>query len=151
MRTLLLATATVALLAGCASTAPTVEVVPQREYVVRTAPDSLKTLPPLPTPLANPRTASSSEIASWISRTEEYVANLEGMLSTLVDFYEKPVTTTEAGTMRPVTPVVTPSGGRVLQPQVGTRGANTLSITAAQPASSSPSTFSTPIQRAAGQ
>lgn len=143
---LALATLVAFTLVGCASTG-TVEVVPERSYVVRTAPDQLKTLPPLPTPLENPRTASNNQVATWINNTERYVADLEAMISTLVDFYEKPVTTTEAGTMRPVTPVTDAQGRRVLQPQPGTVGALTPSVTAAAAAASAPSAFTTPLQR----
>lgn len=109
------------LLTGCASTGEfnNTEVLVQRDYIVRTAPDALKTLPPLPPTLANPEFASNTQVAEWINNTEEYVSNLEAMLQTLVNFYEKPVTSSEAGAMRVVTPLApaTPNAARVIQPQ----------------------------------
>lgn len=129
-------------LAGCATSDgfTNTEVVVQKQYVVRTAPDTLKTLPPLPPALSNPRTASNTQIATWINNTEEYVANLEGMLQTLVNFYEAPVSTAEVGTMTPVTPraAATPNAARVIQPQT----------VAPAPAVSVPSNrYTDPIQR----
>ena len=118
-------------LSGCASTGfNNTEVLVTKEYIVRTAPDILKTLPPLPPRLANPRTATNSQIAAWISATEEYTANLEAMLAVLVAFYEKPVTASEAA--RAKTPMPTPDA------------------TAAGTAAPAPSTatFSSPLQRA---
>lgn len=93
------------------------EVLTQSRYIVRTAPDVLRTLPPLPTPLANPRTATNAQIASWINRTETYVANLEAQIRILVTFYEAPVTTAEAGNLVPVTPVQPAPNPRVVTPQ----------------------------------
>lgn len=112
--------ALIMLLAGCATKGfENTEVVVAKQYVVRTAPDSLKTLPPLPPPLANPKTATNTQAATFMNNTEEYVTNLEAMIQTLVNFYEKPVTTAEAGTLQPVTPRsnATPSATRVIQPQ----------------------------------
>ena len=117
-------------LTGCASTGfNNTEVLVTKEYVVRTAPDVLKTLPPLPPPLANPRTATNNQIAAWINNTEEYVANLEAMIQALVNFYEKPITAAETAALR-----ATPARG---------------DTTAAGPttAASAP-TFSSPLQRA---
>jgi hypothetical protein len=95
------------------------EVLVNNQYVVRTAPDQLKTLPPLPAALKNPKTASNEQVAKWISDNEEYITNLESMIQTLVNFYEKPVSTAEAGTMQPVTPrsAATPDANRVIKPQ----------------------------------
>ncbi|WP_407308403.1 hypothetical protein [Acinetobacter sp.] len=109
-------------LTGCASNPlafTNTEVITAKQYVVRTAPDQLKTLPPLPPKIANPATATNTQVATFINNTEQYVSDLEAMIQTLVSFYEKPVTTTEAGTMQPVTPrsPATPSPGRVIQPQ----------------------------------
>lgn len=151
MKSLLLVA--VLVLTGCASTGFTnTAVVVQKDYIVRTAPDTLKTLPPLPPTIANPKSATNNQIAKWINDTEEYVANLEAMVSTLVDFYEKPVTATEAGTMRAVTPATDSTGRRILQPQAGTKGATTQSTTAAVPEVAPPtSRFSTPVQRLRGE
>jgi hypothetical protein len=120
MKYLILAVA--AILSGCASNPldfNNSEVVIANRYVVRTAPDQLKTLPPLPPKLVNPDTATNNEIATFMNNTEGYASDLESMIQTLVNFYEKPVTTTEVGDMQPVTPrspaVITP--GRVIQPQ----------------------------------
>jgi len=133
-----------ALLSGCASTGTgfnNTEVVVANQYVVRTAPDSLKTLPPLPPAVANPQTATNTQVATFINNTEQYVADLEAMIQTLVNFYEKPVTTTEAGTLQPVTPrsPASPNGSRVIQPQTTTANATTPTR---------PSAFSTALQRA---
>lgn len=150
MKSLLLLAA-LAVLTGCASTGfSNTQVVVQKDYIVRTAPDTLKTLPQLPPPLANPKLSTNTQIATWISNTEEYVANLEAMVSTLVDFYEKPVTVSEAGTMRTVTPTTDSTGRRVLQPQAGTKGAATASTTAAS-APAPASRFSTPLERLRGE
>lgn len=118
MKTLILAAAV--FLTGCAFNDPFVrkEILVKSDYIVRTAPDTLKTLPPLPPALANPKTATNTQIAGWINNTEEYTANLEAMIQTLVNFYEKPVTETEAKDMRVVTPLATPTPtNRVIKPQ----------------------------------
>lgn len=108
-------------LTGCAANGGfvTTEVVTARAYVVRTAPDTLKTLPPLPPTLTNPRTATNAQVATWINNTEAYVAALEAQIQTLVNFYEAPVSTAEIGSLQPVTPrsPATPTPGRVIQPQ----------------------------------
>lgn len=124
MKLILILAAAIAM-TGCASTGTgfnNTEVVVANQYVVRTAPDVLKTLPPLPPTIANPQTATNTQVATFINNTEQYVANLESMIQTLVNFYEKPVTTAEAGTMQPVMPrsPATPSTSRVIQPQTTT-------------------------------
>lgn len=95
MKTLILAA--VLVLSGCANMGnfKNTEVLVQKEYIVRTAPDTLKALPPLPADLKDPNTASNSEVASWINDTEEYAANLESIIKNLIQFYEKPVTEQE--------------------------------------------------------
>jgi hypothetical protein len=117
------------LFTGCATTSPNTEVVVANQYVVRTAPDTMKTLPPLPPMLVNPDKASNAEIATFMNNTEGYAANLESMIQTLVNFYEKPVTTAEAGTLQPVTPLspATPNASRVIQPQTTAETAPTQS------------------------
>lgn len=110
-------------LTGCASTGfDNTEVVVANQYVVRTAPDTLKTLPPLPPAIANPKLATDTQVATFINNTEQYVADMESMVQTLVNFYEKPVTTAEVGTLQPVTPrsPATPTASRVIQPQTTT-------------------------------
>lgn len=85
--------APIILLAGCASTTPfnSVEVLAQTSYITRTAPDVLKQLPPLPPRIANPRTATNNQVATFISNSEEYIANLEAQIRVLVRLYETPV------------------------------------------------------------
>jgi len=141
---LLISLLAVAALAGCA-TKPDTQVLLDAHYVVRTAPDVLKTLPPLPPTLQNPKTATNSQVAEFINNTEEYVANLEAMVQTLVNFYEKPVTTAEAGTMQPVTPLATPTptAGRVIRPQT--------TALPASAASAPTSRFANALQRLRGQ
>jgi hypothetical protein len=140
MKYIICAFAVVAL-SGCATTGfKNTEVLVQKDYVIRTAPDVLKTLPPLPPALQNPKLATNTEIAGFINNTEEYVANLEAMVQTLVNFYEKPVTAAEAGAMRPVTPqaIPTPDASRLIRPQTT---ATSVTVT-------KPSIFSSPLQRA---
>lgn len=138
-------------LTGCASNPldfNNTEVVVANQYVVRTAPDQLKTLPPLPPKIANPATATNTQIATWINNTEQYVTDLEAMIQTLVNFYEKPVTAGEAGTLQPVTPrtQAQPTTGRVIQPQTTATPAVT-----APGATQQTSRFSTALQRARAQ
>lgn len=133
---LILTLVAAAALTGCATTGfNDTEVVVANRYVVRTAPDVLKTLPPLPPPVANPATATNTQVATFINNTERYVADLESMIQTLVNFYEKPVTTAEAGTLQPVTPrsPATPTPGRVIQPQTTTANDQVVAPAQAQP------------------
>lgn len=120
-------------LTGCASKNGfnNTEVLVSKQYVIRTAPDILKTLPPLPATLPNPNSATNSQVAIFINNTEEYITNLEAMISTLVDFYEKPVLASEIGAMKAITPIMDKAGRRIVQPQAETIGANTISTTAA--------------------
>lgn len=107
-------------LAGCGTTGfNNTEVVVQKQYVVRTAPDQLKTLPPLPPKQTNPMTATNTQAATFMNNTEQYTTDLESMIQTLVNYYEKPVTSAEVGTMQVVTPrdPAQPSSTRVIQPQ----------------------------------
>lgn len=80
------------LLVGCASNPlkfNNTEVVVQKEFIVRTAPDSMKTLPPLPATL--PKPASNAQVATWVNNTERYVADVEEKVKALINYYEKPV------------------------------------------------------------
>lgn len=131
-----------ALLTGCATNDGfnNTEVIVQKDYIVRTAPDALKTLPPLPPAIPNPAAASNNQVAAWINNTEEYVSNLEAMIQTLVNFYEKPVTTNEAKDMRVVTPLssATPTPARVIQPQTTAPSTQAPEV---------PEVYTDPIQR----
>lgn len=112
--------AVAASLAGCGTTGfNNTEVVVQKQYVVRTAPDQLKTLPPLPPKIANPKDSTNTQAATFMNNTEQYVTDLESMIQTLVNYYEKPVTSAEVGTLQVVTPrdPAQPSPTRVIQPQ----------------------------------
>lgn len=132
------------ILTGCATTGKfdNTEVVVAKQYVVRTATDTMKTLPPLPTKLVVTPKTTNIEVATFINNTEQYVADVESMVQTLVNFYEKPVTTKEAGVLEVVTPrsPVTPTAARVIQPQ--TTAATVTAVT------STTSRFSTALQRA---
>jgi hypothetical protein len=78
------------LLVGCDSMVRTKEiVVPEYHYVVRTAPAELKRLPPYP-PNIPASGATQVDLAQWIRATEERQYRLEGMITTLVKFYEAP-------------------------------------------------------------
>jgi hypothetical protein len=114
------------LMTGCAARGDfnNPQIVVRSQYVIRTAPDALKTLPPLP-PTINTTNPTNNQVATWINNTEEYVANLEGMIQTLVNFYESPVSAAEAGDMATVTPraTATPNSARVIQPQTTSQGA----------------------------
>jgi hypothetical protein len=123
-----------AVLTGCASSGTgftNTEVVTARSYVVRTAPDQLKTLPPLPPKIANTKALTETQVATFINNTEQYVSDLEAMVQTLVNFYEKPVTSAEAGSLQPVTPRDTaqPTPSRVIRPQITAAGAATPAAT----------------------
>lgn len=78
-------------LSACASTGfKDKEVVVQKEYIVRTAPTTLKTLPLLPDAIDVTK-ADQITLANWLNKNEDYIAKLEAMIGTLVNFYEKPV------------------------------------------------------------
>lgn len=69
---------------------PEPQVVVKKEYVVRTADASLKAIPPLG-PKIDPDKASQADLARWIKDTEEHRLKLEARITTLIEFYEKPV------------------------------------------------------------
>ncbi len=69
---------------------PEPQVVVKKEYVVRTADSSLKTLPPLPSKI-DPDKATQADLARWIKDTEDHRLKLEARIGSLIEFYEKPV------------------------------------------------------------
>lgn len=83
------------ILTGCASNEPLKEIVIKNNYIVRTAPQTLKTLPNYPE-LLNVETATQTDLAKWINNTQGYIYELESMISVLINFYEKPVVETTA-------------------------------------------------------
>lgn len=76
-------------LTGCATQKQT-EVLVKTQYIVRTAPTQLKTLPAYPAPI-NVETADQVALAKWINSTDGYIYDLESMITNLINFYEKPV------------------------------------------------------------
>lgn len=72
-------------LSGCATQVqPT--VLAQQNYIVRSAPASLKTLPALPA--AIPAKPTNLQVARWISENEKYIQELEARFRALISFYE---------------------------------------------------------------
>lgn len=72
-------------LSGCATQVqPT--VLTQQNYIVRSAPASLKTLPALPA--AIPAKPTNLQVARWISENEKYIQELEARFRALISFYE---------------------------------------------------------------
>jgi hypothetical protein len=72
-------------LSGCATQVqPT--VLTQQNYLVRSAPASLKMLPPLPAPI--PAKPTNLQVARWISENEKYLQEIEARFHALVSFYE---------------------------------------------------------------
>lgn len=69
---------------------PEPQVVVKKEYVVRTADNVLKVIPPVG-PKIDPDKASQADLAKWIAETEEHRLKLEARIKTLIEFYEKPV------------------------------------------------------------
>lgn len=88
-------------LTGCASTGfKNKEILVQKEYIVRTAPNDLKALPPYPNTI-DPMKANQLELAQWLLENEKYMYSLEGKIKGLIEFYEKPV---KSDAPAPVTP-----------------------------------------------
>jgi hypothetical protein len=82
----------VSMLVGCATTERVnTEVVVQKEYVVRTATQALKEMPPYPATI-NPKTATQTDLALWMLENEKFILALQAKIDELVKFYEKPVT-----------------------------------------------------------
>jgi hypothetical protein len=92
MRSLLLIPVLLALV-GC-ETFVKRETVVETRYVVRTAVEDQKRLPPYPPPI-DVKTASQLELAQWILASEERQWRLEAIIAELIKFYEKPVTKEE--------------------------------------------------------
>lgn len=76
------------LLTGC-ETFTKKEVVVKTEYIVRSASNAQKELPPHPTPI-NIQSATQLELAQWIVETEKRMLDLESIIKRLIEFYEKP-------------------------------------------------------------
>lgn len=124
MKSIILALS-VLVLTACGTNKPQTEVLVKNQYIVRTAPDQLKKLPPYPEPLVV-ESATQTDLARWINRTEGYIYDLESMISVLINFYEKPVSAVEtaaantsltasgAATTQPETAYVDPAQRRVL-------------------------------------
>lgn len=83
----------VLLLSGC-ETLVKRETVVETRYIVRTAVEDQKRLPPYPPPI-DVKTASQLELAQWITASEERQWRLEAIIAELIKFYEKPVTKEE--------------------------------------------------------
>jgi len=77
-------------LVGCETTKPDTQVLIKKEYVVRTAPESLKSIPPYPAPI-DVKTANQIDLAKWMLDNEKYLLSLESQIKSLIEFYEKPV------------------------------------------------------------
>jgi hypothetical protein len=89
VKALVLALAVV--LAGCSSVPKERTVyVPKVEYVVRTAPEALKQLPPYPEKI-DVMKADQLTLADWLVKNEQYILGLESLLRELIKFYEAPV------------------------------------------------------------
>ncbi len=84
----------VAVLAACATPTPQKEVVVQHNYVVRTASEQQKALPPNPPPI-DVATADQIQLAEWIVQSEGRMLTLESIIKRLIEFYERPVTADE--------------------------------------------------------
>jgi hypothetical protein len=75
-----------ALLTGC-TTVTKKEVVIETRYVVRTASEAQKRLPPHPRPI-NVDTANQAELAEWLAQSERRALDLEAIIRRLIEFYE---------------------------------------------------------------
>lgn len=95
-------------LAGC-DTIPRKEVVVQHNYVVRTATQQQKTIPPYPAPI-NVLKADQSALAQWIVDNERRQLDLESIIRRLIEFYEAPVTPEEKKKAEAAAPPVPASG-----------------------------------------
>ncbi len=80
-------------LVGC-STMTKQEVVTKNVYIVRTAVEDQKRVPPYPSAI-DVSTANQLELAEWIAASEKRQWDLESIIDELIKFYEKPVTAEE--------------------------------------------------------
>lgn len=96
MKNIIIALIAAASLAACGTTGKFVDtkVVTKTEYIVRVATDAQKTIPSY-TPTINPDTASQSDLAEWITASEERQWRLEVLIQELIKFYERPVSAAE--------------------------------------------------------
>lgn len=84
------------------------KVVVEYRYVVRTAPETLKALPPQAAKI-DPSTATNLDLANWIVDGEKRTYLLEDQVRSLVQFYEAPVSTsTPAAASSPAAILPTP-------------------------------------------
>lgn len=65
------------------------EVVTKNIYIVRTAIDDQKRLPPYPTNI-DIETATQVDLAEWIAASEKRQWDLESIIAELIKFYEQP-------------------------------------------------------------
>lgn len=98
MKVLLIAVLAI-LLSGCTTTIRK-EVVIETRYVVRTASEAQKRLPPHPAPI-NVDTATQSDLAEWIAQSERRALDLEAIIRRLVEFYEMKPTEDEKKAVEP--------------------------------------------------
>jgi hypothetical protein len=89
VRALLIIT-TAALIAGCSTTKtlppPEREVVKDVRYIVALPPPELLKLPPQPPAIKDLDKAKQSDVASWLTASEERVARLEQQLKEIAKF-----------------------------------------------------------------
>jgi hypothetical protein len=75
-------------LVGCETTKTV--IVEKQTYVVRTAPESLKTIPEYPDTI-NVESDNQLDLANWIVLSEERQWALENIIKKLIEFYEAPI------------------------------------------------------------
>lgn len=79
-------------LSGCAFDSPFVrkEIVVEKQYVIRTATDQQKALPPFPASI-DVKTSNQLQLAQWIVDNEKRQLELESIIKRLIEYYEAPV------------------------------------------------------------
>ena len=83
----ILTTLSFVVLAGC-STCPEQGEIIDQNYVLRTAPAELYTIPEYPT--MDVVNATQADVADWVTRNEERSRELESKILRLKEFFEKP-------------------------------------------------------------